>query len=89
MWFVLGSFLENPVNVFHISILNTVYLKKCSIVQVIAERHYVNLLIFLTILVSLIYNIIDDLSTSYIIHIMLQYTGMWLGNSKGREGFLD
>ena len=30
---------------FHISILNTVCLRKCSLVGVIAECHYVNLLI--------------------------------------------
>ena len=48
--FVLGSFLENPLNIFHILILNTVCLKKRSLIRVIAEWHYVNLLIFLTIL---------------------------------------
>ena len=35
------SFFENPMNIFHISILNTV--------RVIAECHYVNLLIFLSL----------------------------------------
>ena len=50
IWFVLGSFLENPMNIFHISILNTISLKKCLLIQVIAGYHYVNFLIFLTIL---------------------------------------
>ena len=53
-WFVLRSFLKNPVNIFHVSILNTVCLKKCSLIRVIAECDYVNLLIFLTILWSLL-----------------------------------
>ena len=43
---VLGSFLENPVNIFHMTILNTVCLKK--------RVWYVNLLIFLTVLGSLL-----------------------------------
>ena len=43
---VLGSFLENPVNIFHMTILNTVCLKK--------RVWYVNLPIFLTVLGSLL-----------------------------------
>ena len=54
IWFVLGSFLKNSVNVFHVLILNTVCLKKCWLNRVIAECYYVNLLIFLTILGSLV-----------------------------------
>ena len=53
-----GSYLavlsRNPVNIFHVSILNTVCLKKCSFIRVIAECDYVNLFIFLTILGSLL-----------------------------------
>ena len=50
----LAVFSKNPVNIFHVSILNTVCLKKCSFIRVIAECDYVNLLIFLTMLGSLL-----------------------------------
>ena len=50
----LAVFSRNPVNIFHVSILNTVCLKKSSFIRVIAECDYVNLLIFLTILGSLL-----------------------------------
>ena len=50
----LAVFSKNPVNIFHVSILNTVCLKKCSLIRVTAECDYVNLLIFLTILGSLL-----------------------------------
>ena len=45
----LAVFSKNPMNIFHASILNTVCLKKCSFIRVIARCDRVNLLIFLTI----------------------------------------
>ena len=83
IWFVLGSFLENPVNIFHISILNTVCLKKGSLIQVIAECHYVNLFIFLITLGSLIcsrriwYTVIKGATKLYSMHYSCEVISLY------------
>ena len=59
----LAVFSKNPLNIFHVSILNTVCLKKSSFIRVIADCDYVNLRIFLY------YIRVTPLLTSYIMHI--------------------